>query len=47
MNNNYWLNDLFELVARFSYLNIDADVASLTTTELWALYMHLNRLVEN
>ena len=47
MSNKDWLNDLLELVTRFSYLNIDADLASLTHAELWALYLHLNRLVES
>lgn len=46
MNNNDWFNHLLELVARFSYLNIGADITSLTNTELWALYLHLNKLAE-
>ena len=47
MNNNNWLNDLLDLVTRFSHLNIDVDIASLTIAELWALYLHLNRLAES
>ena len=47
MNNKNWLNDLLDLVTRFSYLNTITDIALLTTTELWNLYLHLNRPVEN
>ena len=41
----YWLQRLHTLVARFSHLNLDADMASLSLLELWALYCYLSRLV--
>ncbi len=43
MNNN-WLDRLQTLIARFSYLNLDADIASLSLIELWGLYCYLSRL---
>ena len=47
MNNTHWLERLQTLIARFSYIGIDADIASLTLIELWGLYTYLNRLVES
>ena len=44
MNNENWLNDLYALIQRFLYMGIDADIASLTVTELWGLYLYLKRL---
>ena len=40
----YQLQRLDTLVARFSHLNLDADMASLGLIELWALYCYLSRL---
>lgn len=47
MNDNDWLKRLQMLIARFSYLGVDADVASLSLVDAWALYLHLSRLVES
>lgn len=47
MNNTQWLERLQTLIARFNYIGIDADIASLTLIELWGLYTYLNRLVES
>ncbi len=44
MKNNYWLEELRMLIERFSYLNLDADIASLSMIELWSLYYYLQRL---
>lgn len=41
-----WLEQLEMLLIRFSHLGIGADVASLSLIELWALYLHLSRLVD-
>ncbi|WP_165922965.1 hypothetical protein [Sulfurirhabdus autotrophica] len=46
MNRLEWFERLETLLNRFSYLGIDADIASLTLFELWALYLHLSRLVD-
>ena len=43
----YQLQRLHTLLARFSLLNLDADMASLGLIELWALYCHLLRLAES
>ena len=40
----YWLQRLHTLVARFSHLNLDADMASRGLIELWALCCFLSRL---
>ena len=45
MQNN-WLKDLQTLIARFSYLGIVADMASLSLIDAWALYLHLSRLAD-
>ena len=42
--NMSWLEDLEMLIARFSYLGIGADIASLSLSELSGLYLHLSRL---
>ena len=47
MNNNDWLERLQMLIARFSYLGIDADMTSLSFIDAWALYLHLSRLAES
>lgn len=47
MINNHWLERLQTLIARFSHIGIDADIASLSLIDAWALYLHLNRLVES
>ena len=44
--NDKWLERLEMLLIRFSHLGIGADVASLSLIELWALYLHLSRLVD-
>ncbi len=41
-----WLDDLQLLVARFRYLGISDDIASLSIIELWGLYLFLSRLAE-
>ena len=45
MNNN-WLERLEMLIVRFSHLGLGEDVASLSLIELWALYVHLSRLMD-
>ena len=47
MNNNLWLERLQTLIARLSHLGIDADIASLSLIDAWALYLHLSRLAES
>lgn len=44
--NEHWLERLQSLMVRFSQLRIDADIASLSLIGLWALYLHLSRLVD-
>ncbi len=44
--NESWLERLEMLLVRFSHLGIGADVAALSLIELWALYLHLSRLVD-
>lgn len=44
---NDWLERLQTLIARFSYLGLDADIASLSLMEAWGLYCYLNRLAES
>ncbi len=44
--NDEWLQRLEMLLIRFSHLGVGADVASLSLIELWALYLHLSRLVD-
>ena len=38
---NEWLERLQMLIARFSYMGIDADIASLSLVEAWGLYLYL------
>lgn len=45
MNEN-WQERLQMLIARFSHLGVDADIASLSLIEAWELYLHLSRLVD-
>ena len=47
MKRDYWLERLEMLLARFSYLGIGADIASLSLFELWALYCNLSRLADS
>ena len=47
MNNQDWLQHLQMLIQRFSYLGIDADIASLGLIELWGLYIHLSQLARD
>lgn len=42
--NNDWLKRLQTLCARFSYLGMNADLASFTIAELKGLYRYLTRL---
>lgn len=44
MNNETWLKRLQTLCNRFSYLGIGADLAALSTSELWGLYCYLQRI---
>lgn len=44
---NDWIKRLQMLIARFSYMGLDADIASLSLVELWGLYCYLNRLAES
>ncbi len=44
MDNDNWLERLKMLLARFSYLNLGADIASLSLVELRGLYCYLQRL---
>lgn len=46
MSNQDWLLRLQMLLQRFSYLGIDADIASLGLNDLWGLYVHLSKLLE-
>lgn len=46
MNNQYWLNELEMLLARFSYIGISADMATIGILEAWGLYCYLSRLAE-
>lgn len=39
-----WLDRLNALAVRFSHLGVSADLAALSLTELWALYLFLSRL---
>ena len=45
--NNDWLERLQMLIALFSHLGIDADIAALSLIDAWALYLHLSRLAES
>ena len=47
MNNQDWLQHLQMLIQRFSYLGLDADIASLGLIELWGLYIHLSQLARD
>ena len=45
--NNDWLKRLQMLIARFSHLGIDADIAALSLIDAWALNLHLSRLADS
>ena len=45
--NNDFLERLQTLMARFNYIGIDADIATLSLIDMWALYLHLSRLAES
>lgn len=47
MDNIQWLERLQTLLARFSYLNLDADIALLSLIELYGVYCYLSRLARN
>lgn len=44
MPNDHWIDELNILLARYSYLNFNADIATLSLVELWGLYCYLSRL---
>jgi hypothetical protein len=44
MLNESWIDELNMLLARYSYLNLNADIATLSLVELWGLYCYLSRL---
>lgn len=44
MTNYSWLEELEMLLARFSHLGIEADLAALSIVEAWGLYCLLVRL---
>lgn len=46
MNQHDWIEELYALLARFSDIGVDADIASMSLWELWALYRFLLRLAE-
>lgn len=46
MDNLDWMERLQVLCNRFAHLGIGADLAALSTIELWGLYLHLSRLAE-
>lgn len=46
MNSETWIERLQTLLGRFSHLGIGADVAALSTIELWGLYQFLSRLAD-
>ena len=47
MNGANWLDELNELLARFSGMGIDADIAAVGLCELWGIYCFLRRLAES
>jgi hypothetical protein len=46
MNAYGWLENLQMLIAKYSYIGINADYSSLTKVELWGVYCYLSRLDE-
>lgn len=46
MNNLDWVERLQCLSARFSYLGIGADLATLSIVEAWGMYRFLSRLAD-
>jgi hypothetical protein len=46
MYNETWLDRLQILSARFSYLGIGADIATLSIIEPWGVYRFLSRLAD-
>jgi hypothetical protein len=47
MNSETWIERLQTLSARFSHLGIGADIAALSTIELWGVYRFLSRLADS
>jgi len=47
MNSDDWLDRLQMLLARYSNIALDADMASLSLIELWGVYCYLSRLAES
>jgi hypothetical protein len=44
MQKDDWLNELNMLLVRYSYLNLNADIATLSLIELWGIYCYLSKL---
>ena len=44
MDNIQWLERLQMLIARHSYIGLNADIASLSLIELWGVYCYLSQL---
>lgn len=47
MNGANWLDELNGLLARFSGMGIDADIAAVGLCDLWGIYCFLRRLAES
>ncbi|HYD95257.1 MAG TPA: hypothetical protein VEC01_08025 [Noviherbaspirillum sp.] len=41
-----WLDELMQLVARFSDLNVAPDLSNMVLADLWAVYLSLRRRAE-
>lgn len=46
MNGANWLDELNMLLARFSGVGIEPDIAALGLCELWGVYCYLRHLAE-
>lgn len=46
MNDLDWIERLQCLSVRFSHLGIGADLATLSITELWGIYLFLSRMAD-
>lgn len=44
MKDGTWLNQLNELLGRFSSMGICPDIAAMTLCELWGVYCFLQRI---
>ncbi len=42
-----WLERLETLLARFSHMGLEIDIASLSLIDLWGVYCYLSRLAES